>query len=100
MPQVDQKHCYDDLAAAIHGVCQQWCMENGYSDLFCRNGEWWAFPPNAVMPVCLKEAIPPDEKYRQEVKIGRVSITLLPDGSFAKEERKSKSSPLTMNSEQ
>lgn len=73
---------YANLADAIRGVCQQWCKQNGYSDLFCRNGEWWAFPPHGVMPVCLKEAIPPEDKYSQEVKIGRVLIALTPDGSF------------------
>ncbi|MEM8718562.1 MAG: hypothetical protein AAGE84_04540 [Cyanobacteria bacterium P01_G01_bin.39] len=73
---------YSNLANAIRGVCEQWCQINGYSNLFVRNGEYWAFPPHGVMPVCLKEAIAPEEKYAQEVKIGRVSITLMPDGSF------------------
>ena len=78
-------HHYPNLATAIYDVCQQWCQQNGYSDLFCRNGQWWAFPPNAVMPVCLRDAITPEEKYHQEVTIGRVSVILLPDGSFAKD---------------
>ncbi|MGD1921172.1 MAG: hypothetical protein ACFCAD_21180 [Pleurocapsa sp.] len=73
---------YTNLANAVRGVCQQWCRENGYSDLFLRNGEWWAFPPNAVMPVCLKKVIKFEEKSAREVKIGRVSIMLMPDGSF------------------
>ncbi|MEO1341284.1 MAG: hypothetical protein AAFV28_09115 [Cyanobacteria bacterium J06635_13] len=73
---------YSNLANAIRGVCEQWCEINGYSDLFIRNGEYWAFPPNSVMPVCLKEAIAPEEKHAMEVKIDRVSIMLLPDGSF------------------
>ncbi|WP_265266034.1 slr1957 family protein [Spirulina subsalsa] len=30
---------------------QEWCMENGWTDLFCeRSGNYWAFPPGAVMP--------------------------------------------------
>ena len=74
---------YPDLASAIRGVCEQWCQQNGYTDLFRRNGEWWAFPPNGVMPVRLKNALAPEDKYSQEVKIGRVSIALMPDGSFA-----------------
>ena len=74
---------YPNLSTAIYSVCQQWCQQNGYSDLFCRNGQWWVFPPNAVMPVRLKEAIPPEVNYSQEVKIGRVSITLMSDGSIA-----------------
>ena len=73
---------YSNLASAIRGVCEQWCQINGYSDLFIRNGEYWAFPPNGVMPVCLKEAISSKDKYGREVKIGRVSIMLMPDGSF------------------
>jgi len=30
-----------------------WCEENGYTDLFFQDGRWWAFPPNAVMPVAI-----------------------------------------------
>ena len=37
------KMIFSDLGSAIHGVCQAWCKEQGYSDPFCRNGEWWAF---------------------------------------------------------
>jgi hypothetical protein len=38
---------------------QEWCEENGWTDLFIeRYSNYWAFPPNAVMP----EPIP-DEKW-------------------------------------
>ncbi|MEL6929680.1 MAG: hypothetical protein AAFO95_13710 [Cyanobacteria bacterium J06600_6] len=72
---------YSNLADAIRGVCEQWCQQNGYSDPFLRNGEWWAFPPSAVMPVRLKD-VSSENKYGREVQIDRVSITLMPDGSF------------------
>jgi hypothetical protein len=30
---------------------KEWCQENGWTDLFIeRQGHYWAFPPNAVMP--------------------------------------------------
>jgi len=31
---------------------EDWCKENGWTDLFLRERkEYWAFPPNAVMPL-------------------------------------------------
>lgn len=30
---------------------QEWCNENGWTDLFKERFEYWAFPPNAVMPL-------------------------------------------------
>lgn len=31
---------------------ENWCQENGWTDLFVRErNEYWAFPPNAVMPL-------------------------------------------------
>lgn len=31
---------------------EDWCHENGWTDLFLRERrEYWAFPPNAVMPL-------------------------------------------------
>ena len=58
---------YPNLANAVRGVCEHWCQTNGYSDAFLRNGEWWAFPANSVMPVCLKDVIPSKDKYAREV---------------------------------
>ena len=30
---------------------QEWCDRNGWTDLFCeRYNNYWAFPPNCVMP--------------------------------------------------
>ena len=73
---------YPDLGSAIQGVCQAWCEENGYSNPFCRNGEWWAFPPHGVMPVQIKAVMGHDKQ--QLVKIGPLTLALLPDGSLAK----------------
>ncbi len=33
----------------------EWCEENGWTDLVIDSGNYWAFPPGAVMP----EPIPP-----------------------------------------
>ena len=29
---------------------QEWCMDNGWTDLFIERYNYWAFPPGAVMP--------------------------------------------------
>lgn len=34
---------------AYHWV-QDWCQENGWTDLFVERYYYWAFPPGAVMP--------------------------------------------------
>lgn len=74
---------YPDLATAINNVCQQWCEEQGYSEPFYRNGELWAFPANGVMPVKIKDVI--NQQDSKKVWIGRVSLFILPDGSFGKD---------------
>ena len=73
---------YPDLATAIDRICQQWCQEKGYTEPFYRNGELWAFPPNGVMPVKIKDVM--DEQDSKQVWIGGVSLFILPDGSVAK----------------
>ncbi len=30
---------------------EEWCQENGWTDWFMECSRYWAFPPNAVMPV-------------------------------------------------
>lgn len=30
---------------------EEWCQDNGWSDWFLECSRYWAFPPNAVMPV-------------------------------------------------
>ncbi|MBD2464301.1 hypothetical protein H6G89_25180 [Oscillatoria sp. FACHB-1407] len=30
---------------------QEWCQENGWTDLFLERRDYWAFPPHAVMPM-------------------------------------------------
>ena len=76
---------YPDLAAAIEDICQEWCQENGYTEPFYRNGELWAFPPDGVMPVKIKNVM--DKQNSKQVWIGRVSLFILPDGSVAKVNR-------------
>ena len=38
------KHFCDDWI-------KEWCQENGWTDLFLERYDYWAFPPNAVMPL-------------------------------------------------
>ncbi|MEM8614476.1 MAG: hypothetical protein AAGF93_20870 [Cyanobacteria bacterium P01_H01_bin.105] len=72
---------YADLGSAIRGVCWAWCDQHGYSDPFCRDGVWWAFPPNGVMPVQIKTVM--GYKSQRLVKIGPMSLKLFPDGSLS-----------------
>jgi len=37
------KHYHDEWI-------QEWCLENGWTDLFIERSLYWAFPPGAVMP--------------------------------------------------
>ena len=75
---------YPNFLAAIKGVCEKWCQQNGYTEPFCRNGEYWAFPPNGAIPVKIRDIIQTDKRQAQLVCIGRVSFWLLPDGSLQK----------------
>lgn len=72
---------YSDLRSAMYGVCQAWCDQYGYSDPFCRNAEWWAFPPGGVMPVQIKTIM--GEGCQRLIQIGPLTLALLPDGSLA-----------------
>jgi len=72
---------YPDLRSAIWDICHIWCEANGYSDPFCRNGEWWAFPPQSVMSVKIKTVMGMACPY--PVKIGPVRLAIYPDGSLA-----------------
>ena len=76
---------YPSLLAAIKAVCQKWCQQNGYTEPFCRNGEYWAFPPSGVIPVKIRDVIQKNKPEAELVRIGRVSFWLLPDGSLQKD---------------
>jgi hypothetical protein len=39
------------MPRVLHQYIQQWCQENGWTDLFVEQRQFWAFPPNAVLPV-------------------------------------------------
>lgn len=36
---------------------EEWCQENGWTDWFLECSRYWAFPPNAVMPVPIPTAV-------------------------------------------
>lgn len=74
---------YSNLKNAIAAVRDLWCLEHGYSDPFCRNGEWWAFPPSGVMPVKIKAVM--GNNSQRKVQMGKVTIFLFPDGSLGSE---------------
>ncbi|MGD1873006.1 MAG: hypothetical protein ACFB02_08120 [Mastigocoleus sp.] len=78
----DLESSYPDLNTAISKVSKQWCNETGYSEPFYHNGEMWAFPPDGVIPVKIKDVI--TQKDCKKVWIGRVSLFILPDGSLVK----------------
>ena len=74
---------YRSLGCAIREVCYAWCEEQGYTDPFCRDGEWWAYPPNGVMPVQIKTVI--GTNCQRPVRLGNLTLFLYPDGSLAPE---------------
>ena len=43
---------------------KEWCLENGWSDLYIEQNQYWGFRPGAVMP----EPIPPNilQQIKQE----------------------------------
>jgi len=41
--------------AVVTGIFRQY-EAKGYTEPFYQDGEWWAFPPNGVMPVALKNS--------------------------------------------
>lgn len=36
---------------------QEWCQENGWTDLFVERRSYWAFPPHAVMPMPIPDTV-------------------------------------------
>ena len=78
---LDSIPIYLNLGEAIRGVCIAWCEEHDYSEPFCRDGEWWAFPPNGVMPIPIKTVM--SRECQRLVRIGSAQLSLLPDGSLA-----------------
>ena len=77
---LSSKVTYADLGSAIRGVCQAWCDQHGYSDPFCRDGIWWAFPPNGVMPIRIETVM--GKQSQRLVRIGPMRLILFPDGSI------------------
>lgn len=67
---------------------EDWCKENGWTDLFVRERkEYWAFPPNAVMPLPVpsqalrlikaKQGLSPDERKWCLTAIGVSALSAL-----------------------
>ena len=44
-----KKYCYQWI--------ETWCQENGWTDLFQEQRDFWAFPPGAVMPVPIPSSV-------------------------------------------
>ena len=78
---------YPDLKAAAAAVCQKWCQQHGYCDSFYLDGSWWAYPPQGVIPVKIRDIIDRQQTIAQRVQIKYysifLSIALLPDGCIA-----------------
>jgi len=72
---------YSGLGEAIRSTCEVWCRAEDYSDPFCKDGEWWAFPPGGVMPVRIKTVM--GAFSQRQVRIDRLTLSLFPDGSLA-----------------
>ncbi|MEL6554558.1 MAG: hypothetical protein AAFQ63_13970 [Cyanobacteria bacterium J06621_11] len=74
---------YANFSDAIRGTCQAWCKDKGYSGPFCQDGEWWAFPPNSVMPVRIRTVM--SQSSSCWVRVYSVTLALFPDGSLVRE---------------
>ncbi|MEO1621096.1 MAG: hypothetical protein AAFU53_08685 [Cyanobacteria bacterium J06632_3] len=74
---------YAGLAEAIVATCQAWCQAESYSDPFCQDGEWWAFPPEGAMPVRVKTVM--GKASCCWVQINNVTMALFPDGTLARD---------------
>jgi hypothetical protein len=59
---------------------REWCYENGWTDLFLNRRDYWAFPPNGVMPLPIpKETlleIKADKGFSEEEKVW-LSVTVV-----------------------
>lgn len=59
---------------------KEWCYENGWTDLFLNRRDYWAFPPNGVMPLPIPREILLDIKaekgFSDQEKVW-VSATLI-----------------------
>lgn len=75
---------YSGLAEAICATCQAWCQAEGYSDPFCQDGEWWAFPPEGVMPIRIKTVM--GKASCCLIQIDNVTMALFPDGTLARDQ--------------
>lgn len=87
MSDINSSFVYPNFISAAGAVCQRWCEQHGYSDRFYQHGSWWAFPPNGVMPVKIREIIDLSHTKAQRVRVKHysiaLSIALLPDGCVA-----------------
>jgi hypothetical protein len=43
----------DNSDECLEEQVKKWCDQNGYSDPQQVDGQWWAFPPNGVMQICI-----------------------------------------------
>lgn len=39
------------ISKVLHNHMQAWCQENGWTDLFVEQYQFWAFPPGSVLPI-------------------------------------------------
>jgi len=73
---IDPTIIYPNLKAAAGEVCQNWCVQQGYSDRFYQDGSWWAFPPNSVIPVKIHDILDVEQTLAQRVRVKHYSIFL------------------------
>lgn len=41
----------------LYPSLNQWCHDNGWTDLFVERYQFWAFPPGGVLPAPLPDAV-------------------------------------------
>jgi len=66
---------------------EEWCLKNGWSDLYIEENQYWAFRPGAVMPEPIpndilrslkrQKGLSPSEKWWSTIAIATTIISLI-----------------------
>ena len=69
----------DQPKNGIPELVEKWCVKHGYTEPFCHEGQWWAFPPHGVNPVPLPVTTLPARSYatRESLSLASVQRRLL-----------------------
>ena len=63
----------------LYPYLNQWCNDNGWTDLFIERYQFWAFPPGSVLPLPLPSAVLEDihSQHYHNIKYSLPYLTVL-----------------------